>query len=76
MILTTTTRTKLEHSAKMLAAEFDGVPQAVIAHQVAATAALLLENASFDDYIPILTHRFVRQRLRNGASTPALGEAA
>jgi hypothetical protein len=76
MILTATTRTKLEHSAKMLAAEFDGVPQAVIAHQVDAAAALLLKTASFDDYIPVLTHRYVRQRLRNGASTPALAEAA
>jgi hypothetical protein len=76
MILKTTTRTKLEHSARALKTEFDAVPYAVIAADVEATARSLLERARFDDYVPILTHRYVRDRLRRAAAASTLADAA
>jgi hypothetical protein len=76
MIMKTTTVARLEHSTKMLASEFKTVPKAVIASEVEATAIRLLENARFDDFVPILTHRYVRNRLRQDASAPVLAEAA
>jgi hypothetical protein len=76
MILKTATKTKLEHISKMLATEFQAVPDGVIASDVDMTAARLLETASFDDYVPILTHRYVRARLRSAASAQELAKAA
>jgi hypothetical protein len=70
------TKLKIEHAARALAAEFEAVPCAVIAAEVEATAIRLLEHARFDDYIPILAHRYVRERLRSDGLDPGFAEAA
>jgi hypothetical protein len=76
MILKPATTTKLEHIARLLAEEFEAEPDSLITSEVEATAARLLESARFDDYVPILAHRYVRARLRSGSAAPTLVKAA
>jgi hypothetical protein len=76
MVLRAVTKQKLEFSTRMLAREFEAVPRGVIASEVEATAARLLENALFDEYVPILAHRYVRDRLRTPIIASALADAA
>jgi hypothetical protein len=51
-------------------------PPAVIAAELDAAAMRLLEHARFDDYVPLLAHRYVREMLRNRESALAFAEAA
>jgi hypothetical protein len=76
MVGRTATLVKLEHCTKILAAEFSSVPRARIAYEVETHSTRLLETANFDDFVPILTHRYVRDQLRDGALAPLLVEAA
>jgi len=76
MNLKAETKVKLERSVKILAGEFAAVPRPLIASEVEANAARLLESARFDDYVPILAHRYVRDRLREGLPALALADAA
>jgi hypothetical protein len=76
VILRTTTKTKIEHETKTLAQEFRAVPHPIIAAEVEASAARLLEHARFDDYIPLLVYRHVREVLHDGESAVELAEAA
>jgi hypothetical protein len=76
VILRAATRSKIEHETKTLALEFKDVPRALIAAEVEATATRLLEHARFDDYIPVLVYRYVREALRNGESALSVVEAA
>jgi hypothetical protein len=76
VLLRTATKARLEFSARILAKEFEAVPHGLIASEIKATAARLLEHARFDDYVPVLTHRYVRDRLRNRALASALAQAA
>jgi hypothetical protein len=76
VILRAATRSKIEHEAKMLALEFNAVPHALIAAEVEATAARLLEHARVDDYIPVLVYRYVREALRDRESALAVADAA
>ena len=76
MILRAVTRSKIDHETKTLALEFKAVPHAIIAAEVEATTTRLLEHARFDDYIPVLVYRYVREALRNRESALAVAEAA
>jgi len=76
MVLRAATKAKLEFSAKILAREFEAVPHGVIATEIEATAARLLENARFDEYVPVLTHRYVRERLQGPVVASTFAEAA
>jgi hypothetical protein len=76
MVFRAATKAKLELSTKILAREFKAVPHALIASEIEATAARLLEGARFDDFVPILTHRYVRDRLKDPVVTSALADAA
>jgi hypothetical protein len=64
VILRATTRSKIENETKTLALEFKSVPRALIAAEVEATTSRLLEQARFDDYIPVLVYRYAREALR------------
>ena len=57
------TEKKLEHSVGMLIREFDTFEPDEIADEVQGYADLLLQEAHFDDYVPLLAHRHARQRL-------------
>jgi hypothetical protein len=64
MRATRATEVKLEHSKRALMAEFRGVAPDEIAHRVDEIAHALLESAQFDDYVPVLTHRYTREDLQ------------
>jgi hypothetical protein len=76
VIIRTATRSKIEHETTTLTLEFKSVPHAVIAAEVEATALRLLEQARFDDYIPVLVYRYVRVALRDRESGFTVAEAA
>lgn len=68
--LSTATRLHLRHQAEDLAREFEGVfsPETV-ERFVDEAAEQLSGHARFEDYLPVLVHRFAHERLR------ALGQA-
>ena len=73
---TQATKTKLQHSKEALAAEFEHVPPEDIARRLEEIAHWLLEAARFDDYIPVLAHRYAREELRQRPHAGALAQAA
>jgi len=54
---------KLQHLQGVLEIEFSQVPQHVVDGHVATVAERLLEHARFDDFVPLLTDRYVRAEL-------------
>jgi predicted subunit of tRNA(5-methylaminomethyl-2-thiouridylate) methyltransferase len=62
--LSVATRRKLEHLTGDLQREFPHVPMQRIHDVVEMLAAEILDAARFDDYVPLLTHRHARERLR------------
>jgi Protein of unknown function (DUF3562) len=63
MRLQPATRTKLEHGKDRLAGEFTNVPKSQIEDAVDAAAGRLPRVARFDDYVPMLAQRYVRDTL-------------
>jgi hypothetical protein len=63
MKLRTETKRKVEHGKVRLAVEFWTTPPEEIAHQIDEATEHLLEEARFDDYVPVLAHRVVRDDL-------------
>jgi hypothetical protein len=59
---------KLVHMKQLLDEEFDATPAAKIAHEVEVETKRLLPEAHFDDYIPILVYRSVRDHLLDEAA--------
>jgi hypothetical protein len=56
---------------------FKDEPRAAIAAEVEPTAMRLLEDARFDDYVPVLVHTYVHETPRNhGPAVTAIVEAA
>lgn len=62
--LSVATRRKLEHVPGDLQREFPHIPMEQIHNVVQTLASDLLDAAHFDDYVPLLTHRHARERLR------------
>jgi hypothetical protein len=52
----------------MLVREFDTLPQNQVLAEVETLTNRLIEQARFDDYIPILVHRYAREHLREHAA--------
>jgi hypothetical protein len=71
---------RLERLPRELQDEFPQVPLDSIARHVEDGARLLLREARFPDFVPLLVHRAVRERLRHGppldAAPPAGAVAA
>jgi uncharacterized protein DUF3562 len=63
MKLRTETKRKVEHGKVRLAVEFWTTPPAEIAKRVDDATHRLLEEAHFDDYVPVLAQRLVRDDL-------------
>jgi hypothetical protein len=76
VIVRAATRSKIEHETKTLAREFPAVPYALIAAEVEATAARLVEHARIDDYLPVLVYRYAREALSSRESALASAQAA
>jgi hypothetical protein len=62
------TQLKLAHSKHALEAEFEDAAPAEIAHEIEDEARRLLAGARFEDYIPVLVHRFAREHLLERAA--------
>lgn len=54
---------KLEKLPLDLHAEFPDVPLDALEHDVDRDARVLLSSARFNDFVPLLVHRAVRERL-------------
>src|SRR5262245_786291 len=59
------TRRKLSHIPERLTDEFPDEPDERVELEVEAMSDRLLMRARFTDFVPLLVHRFVRERLRN-----------
>ena len=57
------TRRKLEHVPDGLEKEFPEEPPNRVEREVDVVSDQLLRGARFPDYVPLLVHRFVRERL-------------
>ena len=57
------TELRLIHSKRALEHEFENAAPGEIAHEIAVESQRLLSGARFDDYIPVLFHRFAREHL-------------
>jgi hypothetical protein len=66
------TRVRLEYIGQVLIREFDTVPAVVVLSEVDTATNALVARAKFDEFIPILAHRFAREQLRtrNELSAP------
>ncbi|HEY7465089.1 MAG TPA: hypothetical protein VIB47_00195 [Dehalococcoidia bacterium] len=59
----TDTQRKLEHVPERLLDEFEDLPREPVQREVQGVAGQLLRQARFPDFVPVLTHRFVREHL-------------
>jgi hypothetical protein len=57
------TKLKLDHVAYRLSDEFRDISAADVQQDVAEVSRILLAHARFTDFVPLLTHRFVREHL-------------
>ena len=64
MLLTAQASKHLAQVPRTLHGEFPAVPLEFIEHDLEERVRALLRGAHFDDYIPLLAHRTVRERLR------------
>ena len=76
LALRSATEAKLEFGAKALVKEFAHLAREVVVCEVESETRRLLEDARFDDYIPLLVYRFAREHLCAHHVWPALPEAA
>jgi hypothetical protein len=65
MHLRSETRSRLDYVGQALIHEFEMIPPALVLGEVDRATESLLAGATFDDFIPILAHRFAREQLRN-----------
>ena len=57
------TKRKLDHVPERLRDEFEDVDPGAVEGEVLAISNVLLENASFPDFVPLLTYRYAREHL-------------
>jgi len=69
MKLTATAYKRLEHVPRALHSEFPAIPIEEIESDLEAHVRHLLEQAHFDDFVPLLARRAVREHLRRAALT-------
>lgn len=70
------TQLKLEHSTEALLREFSQLPGEEVVHEIETVTESLLVGARFDDYIPVLAHRFARDHLRDRPARHVFAAAA
>ncbi|HWB21781.1 MAG TPA: DUF3562 domain-containing protein [Gaiellaceae bacterium] len=64
MQLTVTAARKIEQLPRYLKHEFPDAPFEAIQHDIEERVHELIVSAHFDDYVPLLVHRTVREHLR------------
>jgi hypothetical protein len=61
-------RSSVDQIVKELAADFGGLPEATIKRMVRGEYRELSKDARIETYLPVLTKRVVRERLRHTTS--------
>jgi hypothetical protein len=64
------TRRKLDHVPGLLEDEFPDLPHAAAVQTVEAISSDLLANATIEDFVPVLVHRFARERILDLGRVP------
>ena len=64
-------RASVDQIVRELAADFDGMPVDAIEQLVVGSLDELSEGARIETYLPVLTKRVVRERLRRRTSSAA-----
>jgi hypothetical protein len=59
----TDTRRKLDHLPALLEEEFPGLPHETAVETVEAISRDVLQRATIEDFVPVLVHRFARERV-------------
>jgi hypothetical protein len=67
MKLTSRAAKQIEHLPETLHEEFPDAPVDLIEHDVEARVRDLIAEAHFDDFVPLLVHKTVRERLRRAS---------
>jgi hypothetical protein len=67
----TATRRKLDHLPELLEDEFPGLPHETAVETVETISRDVLERATIEDFVPVLVHRFARERLIDRGRVPA-----
>jgi Protein of unknown function (DUF3562) len=62
--LTASAAKRIEEMPRHLHREFPNVPLAAIERDVEQGVRRLIAGARFDDYVPLLVHKAVRERIR------------
>ncbi len=70
------TRARIDFATKVLVKEFGHVSREQIVGEVETVAEALLRDARFDNYVPILAHRFARDHLQQLQAVEVVAEAA
>jgi hypothetical protein len=65
------TRRKLDHVPALLKDEFPGLPHAAAVQAVESISDALLARATIEDFLPVLVHRFARERILAGGDVVA-----
>ena len=68
--LTADVAKRLERLPQELHDEFPQIPVETIQQDVTTDAQAMIAEAHFTDFVPLLVHRAVRQRLLGASSTP------
>jgi hypothetical protein len=64
------TRRKLDHVPALLEDEFPGLPHAAAVEAVETISSNILASATIEDFIPVLVHRFARERILDLGRVP------
>jgi hypothetical protein len=65
------TRRKLDHVPELLEDEFPGLPHDAAVETVETISSDLLALATIEDFVPVLVHRFARERILDRAEIVA-----
>jgi hypothetical protein len=65
------TRRKLDHVPGLLEDEFPGLPHEAAVEAVETISSDLLARATIEDFVPVLVHRFARERILDRAEVVA-----
>ena len=64
------TRRKLDHVPALLEDEFPGLPHAAAVEAVETISSDILARATIEDFVPVLVHRFARERILERGRVP------
>ena len=64
------TRRKLDHVPELLEHEFPDLPHSAAVQTVETISSDILERATIEDFVPVLVHRYARERILDRGDFP------